>query len=393
MTGATERLRVVVSGLIAQYPLGGVAWDYVQYAAGLARLGHDVTYVEDTGLWPYNPDEGGVSETCDANVRHLGDVMRRFGLDGRWAYRFPWGPRWFGLSEDAVRRAVRDADLVVNVSGTLASPEQYRPARGRLVYIDSDPGFTQAKLLRGQQDFRSVVDAHDVHFTFGETLASSPLPATGHRWRATRQPVLLSEWDGDFEDVRRDVFTTVMNWTSYKPIEVGDLRLGQKDEELTRFLELPAAVSPERLELAVAAGKTRRTPRSLLARRGWSLVDPDAVCGSLDDYRRYLAASTAECSVAKGGYVAARTGWFSCRSACYLAAGRPVVVQETGFSSVIPSGEGVVAFSTFPEAVEAVREVSARYRRHARAARELAAAYFDSDRVPTALVDEAAGRV
>lgn len=385
---AGSRLRIVVSGLIAQYPLGGVAWDYAQYAAGLARLGHHVTYVEDTGMWPYDPWEGGISKSCEAGVRALRSAMARLGLGHKWAYRFPWRSQWYGMTESRVARAVREADLVIDVSGTLARAHEYRPQHGRLVYVDSDPAFTQVKLARGQSDFQVHVDAHDVHFTFGEMLSSSPLPDTGHTWLPTRQPIVLGEWPASRE-TPRDTFTTVMNWTSYKPIDFGGLRLAQKDEEFAAFLDLPSQVSPERLELAASPGKTRSTPRGLLARRGWNVVDPNLVCGDLDSYRAYVTSSKAEWSVAKGGYVASRCGWFSCRSACYLAAGRPVVVQDTGFSSILPTGEGLVVFSTADDAAAGIADVASRYAAHARAAREIAAEWFDSDRVLTRLVEAA----
>jgi hypothetical protein len=383
-----ERLRIVVAGLIAQYPLGGVAWDYGQYALGFARLGHHVTYVEDTGQWPYNPDEGGVSKDCEANVRHLESVMSQFGLAGSWAYRFPWESQLFGLTEHQLRHEIDHAHLVVDVSGALARAEEYRPSEGVLVYIDSDPGFTQVKLALGQEDFRAHVDAHDVHFTFGETLRDSGIPDTGHQWRPTRQPVVLTEWPSP-GNAPRNTFTTVMNWTSYKPIEFEGLRLGQKDAEFMTYLDLPSAVGSEKLEIAASPGKTRSTPRGLLTQRGWNIVDPSIVCSDLDDYRDYVASSKAEWSVAKGGYVQTRSGWFSCRSACYLAASRPVVLQDTGFSDVLPVGSGILPFGCFDEAVASIEAVTRDYGRHCRAAREIAEEYFDSDRVLSRLIEEA----
>lgn len=384
---SVSRLRIIVTGLIAQYPLGGVTWDYLQYVVGLLRLGHDVYYLEDTGQWPFNPKEGGVARGCEYNVEHLAGVMRRFGLAERWAYRFPWESRWYGLSDGNRRALLETADLLVNVSGTLADPAQYRCVP-RMAFIDSDPVFTQIKLARGQADFRRAVDAHDVHFSFGERL-SHLVPDTGHHWRPTRQPVVLSEWRA--ATAPRDAFTTVMNWTSYKPIEFQGRRYGQKDQELERFLDLPAQVPGTTLELAVNSGKTRRTPRSLLARKGWRVVHPDDVCPDLDRYRGYIQESMAEWSVAKHGYVAGRCGWFSCRSACYLAAGRPVVVQDTGFRDLFPTGEGLLAFDDQEEAVAAIHDVSAHYARHAEASRAIAREYFDSDRVLTRLLEQALG--
>jgi hypothetical protein len=268
-----EKLRVIVTGLIAQYPLGGVTWDYFQYVLGLARLGHDVYYLEDTGQWPYNPLEGGIAKGGEFNATYLGALMDRFGLGERWAYRFPWQSQWFGLSDGKRKEICESADLLINVSGVLQNPWDYRRVR-RLVYIDSDPVFTQIKLARGQADFRKMVDAHDVHFSFGESFSEST-PATGHHWRPTRQPVVLSEWQP--AAIYRDVFTTVMNWTSYKAIEYGGKTYGQKDSEFKRFLDLPALVAPTVLELAINEGKTQRTPHRLLAHKGWRLADPALV--------------------------------------------------------------------------------------------------------------------
>jgi hypothetical protein len=380
-------LRIIVTGLIAQYPLGGVTWDYLQYVLGLVRLGHDVYYLEDTGQWPYNPLEDGVDSGCAFNVQYLGDVMSRFGLGDRWMYRFPWESQWFGMSELARNAVLASADLLINVSGTLGTPAAYRGIP-RLAYIDSDPVFTQIKLTRGQADFRNMVDLHDVHFSFGESLSEAPaVPDSGHCWLPTRQPVVLSEWQTDATP--RPVFSTVMNWTSYKPIVYGGRTFGQKDEELKRFIGLPARVAPTVLELAIASGNRRKTPYALLTHKGWQLASPAEVCPDMDSYRSYIASSCAEFSVAKNGYVVGQSGWFSCRSACYLAAGRPVVVQDTGFGNILPVGEGILPFSSPDEAEAAIRAVEGDYARHARAAHDIAQAYFDSDRVLADLIERA----
>jgi hypothetical protein len=404
----SSKLRIVVTGLIAQHPrLGGVAWDYVQYAAGLARLGHDVFYLEDSGEWPYVADGGASRESWIArdptpNVRHLASVMERFGLGDRWLYRFPIKPRWYGLSHRKRREVLASADLLVNVSGTLKRPSDYRHIP-RLVYVDSDPAFTQVKLTlpRGQKKFQNRLAAHDAFFSFGERIGETTL-ASGTDWSPTRQPILLSEWRP--WTPARDAFTTVMSWTSYRPLRHGGRSFGQKDVEFRRFVDLPCAVHPARLEVALeetrparwedaAAARDDRTPREAMVAAGWRVVDAARVSGDLDTYRRYLESSKAEWSVAKNGYVTGKTGWFSCRSACYLAASRPVVVQETGFSRVLPTGEGIVPFTTPEEAAWAVREVEAAYNRHSRTARELAEEYFDSRAILGRLVDQAMGPV
>ena len=402
----TQRLRVVVTGLIAQHPrLGGVAWDYVQYADGLRRLGHDVYYFEDSGEWPYTVDGGitgedWVAHDCSANVSHLSMVMERFGLGDRWAYRFPIKPRWFGMSAPKRREVLRTADLLINVSGTIRRPADYRSI-GRLAYIDSDPVFTQIKLAlpRGQLKFQKRAAAHDVYFSFGEHL-SSPVPETQYTWLPTRQPIVRAEWTTLVE--HRATYTTVMSWTSYKPLRYQGQHYGQKDVEFQRFLDLPRTVP--QVSFKVALNSTEHVfweaevksgiqvaAADRLRRAGWQVVDARRACADLDRYRAYIQHSKAEWSISKNGYARGRPGWFSCRSACYLAAGRPVIVQDTGFDCVIPTGAGVLVFNTLDEAAAAVADVEDNYPHHARAAREIAAAYFDSDRVLTGLVEHAMG--
>jgi hypothetical protein len=412
---STQSLRIIVTGLIAQHPsLGGVAWDYVQYPLGLHQLGHDVYYFEDHGEWPYNLDGGPsgndwIARDPTATVAHLARVMERFGLGDRWAYRFPIKPRWFGLPHAKRLDVLRTADLLINVSGTLKRPSDYRSVR-RLAYIDSDPVFTQIKLSlpRGQLKFQRRVNAHDVYFSFGENLDAAMVPRTGHQWRPTRQPIVLSEWRRS--QPRREVYTTVLSWTSYRPLRYRGQHYAQKDCEFRRFLGLPGRVAPARLEVAMSGIQHMRwqttdldalaepgrvgglgdmNPAEALTSLGWTVVDPTRVCGGLDDYRAYVESSKGEWSVAKNGYVRGQPGWFSCRSACYLAAGRPVVVQSTGFDRVLPVGEGLLAFATPEEAVSGIREVESNYDRHAQAARSIAEEYFDSKKVLTHLIETA----
>jgi hypothetical protein len=376
------RLRILVTGLIAQYPLGGVAWDYVQYPVGLARLGHDVYYLEDTGQWPYNPVEGATGDTPGPNVDYLGRVMAEFGLTDRWAYRFPRDGQWHGMTEDRVSDLIASADLLINVSGTLDRPDRYR-GHGRLAYIDSDPVFTQVKLAKGQANLRTAIDAHDVTFSFGE-LMPEELQDGAQTWLPTRQPVLLDQWPRVAG--HRDAYTTVMNWTSYKPVEFDGRVFGQKDMELMRFLDLPSQIDPP-VEIAMAAGKTRSAPIDLLRHKGWQIADPNTVCPDPASYRRYLQASKGEWSVAKNGYVVGEAGWFSGRSACYLAAGRPVVAQETGFSKVLPTGLGLLAFDDSDSAVAAIESVEQDYERHSEAAEDLAREYFDAAAILESLIE------
>jgi hypothetical protein len=254
-----------------------------------------------------------------------------------------------------------------------------------LAYVDTDPVFTQIRVLN-ESEFRNHVDAHDVHFSYGECISDTG-PATGHKWHPIRKPIVLSEWHPSA--ARRDIFTTVMNWTSYKDVTYSGKNYGQKDSEFMRFVDLPDRVSPTVLEIALGGGNTRQAPREQLIKKGWQLVEPMNVCPDLDSYRDYIESSKAEWTVAKHGYVVGQVGWFSGRTACYLAAGRPVVVQDTGFSSVLPVGEGILKFRTMDEAADAIREVAANYSQHSNVARDIAGEYFDSDKLLGKLIETA----
>jgi hypothetical protein len=381
----SSQLRIIVTGMLAQFPLGGVTWDYVQYLLGLRALGHDVFYLEDNGQWPYDPTSEGLGEGCKYNVEYLHATLSRWGMGERWAYCFGWKDEWHGMPDQRRREVIASADLLLNVSGTLHRPEQYRAVR-RMAYLDSDPVFTQVKLLRGQQDFKKLIELHDVLFSFGELLPAN-LPDTGHRWLPTRQPVALDEWR--CERPAGSDFRTVMTWASYNPVEFQGQQYGQKDLEFMKYLDLPRQARPAVLELAISKGKGARLPEALLRHRGFRLVDPQEVCPGPDEYRSYLQGARAEWSVQKHGYVQGQVGWFSCRSACFLAAGRPVVVQDTGFGQVLPTGLGIVAFRTPEEAAAGIADVQARYRQHAAAALAIAEEHFDARKVLAHLIERA----
>jgi len=392
-------MNVIVAGLIGQYPIGGVTWDYVQYALGLGELGHDVTYLEDSEQWPYNPSDWAIGRDARFNAEYLERTLARFGLADRWAYRFPGGvlptgetiaERWYGLSDARRKSAVERADVLINVSSGIGDPTRYRTVP-RLVYVDTDPVFTQIRAVQDEQ-FRAHLDAHDMHFTYGECL-SDAVPVTGHNWRAMRKPIAIRHWRTSA--ARGAAFTTVMNWTSYENVAWNGRRYGQKDEEFARFIDLPSRVRPTVLEVAVASKApdrpapawVRRPPSDLLRRNGWRLVEPMEICGDAGGYRRYIESSRGEWTVAKNAYVLGRSGWFSGRTACYLAAGRPVVVQDTGFGGVIPTGQGVVTFRDVDEAVEGIRQVEADWPRHSKAARAIAEEYFDARKMVGRLID------
>jgi hypothetical protein len=246
--------------------------------------------------------------------------------------------------------------------------------------------FTQ---IRAVQDaaFQRHLDVHDILFTYGECLAGAAVPDTGHRWWPMRKPIAVGEWRPSAP--HRDVFTSVLNWTSYGDLEWDGRTYGQKDVELLRFIELPQRIAPVPVELALGGGVTRRAPHAQLRAHGWRLVDPMTCCADLDAYRAYVEGSAGEWTVAKNGYVVGQAGWFSGRTACYLAAGRPVVVQDTGFAPVLPVGEGILTFRTLEESVDAVAAVQGDYHRHARAARWIAEECFDAARVVGRIIERA----
>ncbi len=389
-----HRLRIVVGGYLGLLPAGGVTWDYVQYPVGFAALGHDVYYVEDTRLWPvYQTGSDGAD--CSANVDHLARVMAAFGLGDRWAYRDEASGNCFGLTEAQVNEVCRTADVLVNVSCATFLRDEYRRIPVRAL-IDSDPMFTQVQYVSqvgftpGKSGIRELVDGHTHHFTFGENVGGKDcvMPDCGIRWRPTRQPICLDRWRVTARPTNGAAFTTLMNWTAAPPLQFAGQTWGQKDVEFRRVWELPRAVpgSP----LAVVVGQTTGAPFPRVAAEGagWHVLDPALHAPDWSTYRTFIERSLGEFSVAKETYVKARTGWFSCRSACYLASGRPVVTQDTGWARRLPNGRGLLAFTEANEAAEALRRVTAEWDLHARVSRAIAEDCFDSRRVLGALLRE-----
>lgn len=388
-------LRIVTTGLAVTYPFGGVFWDYLQYSMGLARLGHDVLYLEDPGYWCYDPHAGTFVEDASRNLaaftRHLEAAAPE--LTRRWSYRDP-SDSTHGRSWGDVVRFCREADLFLHISASCWMRDEYRKA-ARVAFVDSDPLYTQAFLLdcptakevaERRQWWR---DYHDVLFSFGENIgkAGCRVPTAALEWLPTRQPVVLDAF-ADFAvppEARRPVLTTVASWepTEKGPVVEG-VAYGGKSREFERFVDLPRH-SPLPIEVALSGP----APKEHLREHGWLLREALDVSADPFQYRDYLAHSTAECSVAKNAYVATRSGWFSCRTACYLALGVPAVVQDTGFRDYLPTGEGLFAFSALEEAADAIARIVREPARHGRAARALAAEHFDSRAVLTHLLERA----
>ena len=368
-------MRIVVLGWLVRGPLGGMAWSPLQYLLGLRSLGHEVWFFEHGDDWPscYDPERQEMVSDPSYGLGFVERTLDRLGLGGRWAYH---DDRWHGPLADEADEIGRAADVVVDVSGVNSPRDWLREPPVRIL-IDTDPGFTQVRHLTDPAA-RERAAAYTHHFTFGELFGRPGclMPDDGFSWRPTRQPVALDHWPVA-PPAPEAPFTTVMTWDAYDPVVHDGLRLGMKSEAFGPYLDLPAAVDAP-LELAIGSPTA---PRAELERRGWRLRDP--IAATLDPwrYQKYIAGSRAELSVAKHGYVQARTGWFSERSTSYLASGRPVLVQDTGFSELLPVGEGIVAFGSPEEAVAGVEDITGRYDEHCRAARRLVETHFDAGHV------------
>jgi hypothetical protein len=386
-------MRIVVTGLIGQYAFGGVTWDYIQYVLGFRALGHDVWYLEDSANWAYDPVNQTLSADCSHNVAYLDRIMRKFDMGDRWIYRNEADGAYHGVAggEAEAEKILRSTDVMANVSGACWLRPVTAAVKTKL-FLDGDPMFTQTKLNTTKPEYLERVLAHDRHYSFGLNIGrpGCKVPTAGLQWRPTVQPIALDFWkpaeENDAPSVADGAWTTVMNWASYKPEEFEGETYGQKDIEFLRFLDLPSRTS-ERFVLAMGQGPGKNRPTERLESLGWKIIEPDDHLPDYASYHDFLSHSKAEWSIAKNGYVKSLSGWFSCRSACYLAAGKPVVVQDTGWSEHLPSGEGALAFRTMEEAVAGIEEVARNYERHSQAARAYAEKYFDAAQVCAELLE------
>ncbi|MDH5535534.1 MAG: hypothetical protein OEZ08_08195 [Betaproteobacteria bacterium] len=385
MTARSDgKLRIVVLGYIVRGPLGGLAWHHLQYCMGLARLGHEVYFVEDSDDYAscYDPVRGVTDADPTYGLRFAAATFDRVGLGEKWAFFDAHTSNWRGPLAPRAQDICKAADLVLNISAInpLRPWTEVVPVR---VLIDTDPAFTQVRHLSDPQACARA-HSHNVFFTFGENFGQPDclIPDDGLPWRPTRQPMVLDAWEAT-PGAPAAAFTTVMQWDSYPRRQYGGMSFGMKAESFGAFLELPRHTT-QPLELALGSACA---PRDLLRKSGWSLRDPLEVTRDAWRYQEYIRASKGEFGIAKHGYIVSNSGWFSERSAAYLASGRPVVVQQTGFRRWLGATAGVAAFSTLEEARAALEEVASRYPYHCRAAREVAREWFDSDLVLGKLLD------
>jgi hypothetical protein len=379
-------LNIVLAGSLAQRPfIGGHTWVFLQYLLGFRRLGHEVLFVDrlEPGMCV---GEGGEPASFEAsvNLRYLAEVMDRFGLGDSWSLLYDGGREAAGLSRaEMIERTERSA-LLINVMGFLEDEEILGAAPIR-AFLDIDPGFGQIWKALGLHD---LFQDHDRFLTVGGRIGSPDceIPTGGMDWIPIKPPVELAEWPAQADQGSR--FTSVASWRgAFGPLEYGGRTLGLRVHEFRRFFELPERTQVG-FEAALDIDEAEVDDLAALRRHGWELVDPRSVAGDPWSYRDYVQRSAAELMVAKNLYVDTHSGWFSDRSACYLASGRPVLAQDTGLDGLLPHGEGLVTFSTLDEAVAGVEEISGDYERHSRAAREIAAEYFAADRVLPRLLEE-----
>ena len=386
MPSAAQRLRIALLGYVVRCPLGGLAWHHLQYFVGLHRLGHDVFFLEDSQDFDscYDPRTDAMGRDATYGLEFAARTFSDVGVGDRWAYYDAHSQSWHGPSANRVPEICATSDLVLNLSAVNPLRPWWRDVPVR-VYVDTDPVFTQIKHLTGWAD-REHAAAHNRFFTFAGNIgrATCTVPADGFPWRPTRQPVVTELWSRS-PGRRHASFTSVMQWDSYASREWDGVRYGMKSASFAPYLELPRRLG-RRFELAVGAdGPTRE----LLRANGWGVIDPLPPTRTVWTFQDYLRDSRAEWSVAKHGYVAARSGWFSERSTGYLATGRPVVVQDTGFSDWLTTGRGVLAFDDLEGAVAAIEELDRDYDEHCSAAREIVEELFAASAVLSSLLDRA----
>jgi hypothetical protein len=367
---------VVAEALANKAGSGGAAWVPLSWVRGFQRLGLDAWFVEE--LRQPRPLGAGSSRATEGDdpVGYFRDIVDRFGLKER-SVLMADGEVIVGPPIEDLRAAATDS-VLVNIGGHLTDRRLWPEFRTR-VMVDLDPGFCQFWHTAKSPGDR--VDAHDLHFTVGENVGrpSCVIPTSGVQWHTVRQPVLLDDWPV----VRVDDpghFTTVANWRGpFGPVEFNGVNYGLKAHQFRKFIDLPRE-SAHCYEIALSIHRADETDRQALVDHGWCITDPNIV-DTPDAFRAFVQSSSAEFSVAQGMYVDTNSGWFSDRSVRYLASGRPVLVQDTGFSSTLPVGEGLLAFRTLQEAVAGANRIVGDYATHAEAAREIAKQYFSAEQV------------
>src|SRR5579863_7242822 len=354
-----KRGRVVLLHFVAQMPLAGIAWQALQYLVGLERLGFETWYVENHGANPYDPRISSVVTQCDYNVASLKATLERFGLGERWAYWDAINDTYHGLSREAVHGLYRDSDALINLCGATRLRDEHMACPARIM-VDTDPVYEHIKYAEADPGARAYLDAHTHFFTYGENVGGPGwiVPLCGVPWQATRPPVVIDEWPTD--DRTPDCFSTIATWENKgKNITFGgETYVWSKHVNFLRFLDIPRR-TPQCFTMAMLPP----TPEveTQVTEHGWRLADPRIISASMDAYAEFICGSRGEFTVAKDIYVRPNSGWFSDRSVCYLAAGRPVVTMNTGFTSFCPAGQGLFEYTMHDEALAAIDAIAADY--------------------------------
>ena len=379
-------------GFMGSMPIAGVIWQHVHYVVGLQQLGHDVFYIEDSARLPYNPETFEVNNEFDYAAKVLDRLAGEFDFKNRWAFcaRYLKNNPTAGLPLKKIRRLYRDADAILNICGTQEFNDDLLKS-DRIIYVESDPGVEQIKIDQGVKSTIDYLSRHHALFTFGENVGTKkfPVPRHGFKWHATRQPIVTHLWKTNRVPKRAAVFTSIANWSTSGLKDItwrGRRYLWSKSREFLRFAAAPKRVG-EKFELATNIQDL--CAREKFERNGWRLVSPLQMSIDYWHYRDYIQQSKGEFTAAKDQYVRLNTGWFSDRSACYLAAGRPVITQETGFTKNYGGDAGLLAFRSLGEIADAVKKINADYPKHSGAARQIAREIFEAEKVLKSLLDRA----
>ena len=387
-----KKLKIVVGGYVGLFPMGGAAWDYVQYPLGLHLLGHDVYYIEDTQRYPTFQAPGKDWTDATDSVEHLKRTMENFGLASKWAYRDIGSGICYGMQLSKVLEVCKNADVFINISCSTFLRDEYLAIPNRIL-IDSDPMFTQVQYYNEvngnandrKTDMRSIIEKHNYLFTFGENIGAEDclIPLLGFTWHPTRQPICLDQWVNNIIPHNK-YFSSVLNWCERPKLFFNNQSWGQKNVEFMKFIKIPCMSQGTEFQMLIkrkpVEGEVQFEEKQLVD-EGWKVYDPHDYITSASAYREFILHAYAEFSIAKETYVKSNSGWFSCRSACYLAAGKPVVAQDTCWSRTIPAGTGLFSFNTIEEAIQGIKEVEKNYAHHSKAAIDIANEYFDSNKV------------
>jgi hypothetical protein len=359
---------------------------------GLQRLGHEVYYIEDSARIPYNAETFDTNNDYTYATKLLAGLAAEFDFKNRWAFCARYLPELpaVGLTLKKIRQLYKSADAILNVCGTQEFNDDLL-ASDRILYLESDPGVEQIKVDQNVESTINYLGRHHALFTFGENVGTKrfPVPTHGLKWLPTRQPIVTDLWKTQRGPGSAAVFTSIANWSTSGLKDItwrGEKYLWSKSREFIRFLNAPK-LAGETFELAtdIKDDKTRMK----FCNAGWQFRSPHELSVNYWEYRDYIQRSKAEFTVAKDQYVRLNSGWFSDRSACYLAAGRPVITQETGFSEIYGNRGGLFGFEKLSQIPEAVREINGNYLHHSRRARVIGREIFEAEKVLSSLLDRA----